>query len=100
MSITASSEPQTHKQDINPELYSGKFVGIKITNPNVIPALRDTLPITQEEAFRWVSDGFHAAAQRVYEEVGSPKLTIVNGWQVFSLMLPKLRQYDPVLLDI
>ncbi|KAF8586755.1 hypothetical protein K439DRAFT_1340008 [Ramaria rubella] len=57
---------------MSPEDYGGRPMGIPITNPEVIPALRETLSCTREEAFHWVSDEFAAAAENAYIEIGSP----------------------------
>ncbi|KIJ43199.1 hypothetical protein M422DRAFT_253393 [Sphaerobolus stellatus SS14] len=84
----------------NPESYGGTFMGIPLTNPCIIPALRDTLPITREEAFQWVSQSFKAVAEVAYIEIGSPKKSILTGWKIFSSMLPILEKYDPLVLDL
>lgn len=58
-------------------------------------ALRNNLEVTREEAFRWVSPEFAAAAEEVYTEIGLPALTLDSGWGVFVRMAAILeRMYD------
>ncbi|KAF8572791.1 hypothetical protein K439DRAFT_1650089 [Ramaria rubella] len=85
---------------MNPEYYGGWPMGIPIMNLEVIPALRETLSCTREEAFRWVSDEFAAAAENAYIVIGSPTRTALSAWQIFSLMLPHLTVIDPIFLNM
>lgn len=54
-------------------------------------ALRANIPISLEEAFRWIDDGFREAAEAVYKKVGSPHLTVQTAWEGLVLMEPELR---------
>jgi len=70
-----------------------KYGGARLSQPvslECIQELRNNLSETREEAFRWVEDDFAAAAEEVYEAVGSPSLSLATGWQVFSMMSPVL----------
>jgi hypothetical protein len=83
---------------INPEAYGGQPMGISITNKDVMEGLQNSIDVTHEEAFHWVSDDFKVAADKVYTEIGSPSFTALNAWNVFQSMLPGLSAINPELL--
>ncbi|KAK7013005.1 hypothetical protein R3P38DRAFT_3007997 [Favolaschia claudopus] len=56
-----------------------------------IDALRQKIPRSRDECYRWVSDEFNTQAFGVYEQIGSPKLKLVDGWTIFCEMLPLLQ---------
>ncbi|KAK7036956.1 hypothetical protein R3P38DRAFT_2517122, partial [Favolaschia claudopus] len=55
-----------------------------------IDQLRQNIPKSREECYRWVSDEFDTQAAEVYEQIGSPKLKLTDGWTIFCHMLPLL----------
>ncbi|KAK7014509.1 hypothetical protein R3P38DRAFT_2638165 [Favolaschia claudopus] len=55
-----------------------------------IDQLRQNIPKSREECYRWVSDEFDTQAAEVYEQIGSPKLKLTDGWTIFCRMLPLL----------
>ncbi|KAJ7658239.1 hypothetical protein DFH06DRAFT_1472887 [Mycena polygramma] len=55
---------------------------------HAIDALRQNIPKSREECYRWVSDEFDAQAWEVYEGIGHPKLVLTDGWTIFCQMLP------------
>lgn len=72
-----------------PHDFGGEHCGIPVSM-TVLDELRDNLPISREEAFRWVDREFELAAEDVYRKVGSPTLTLQTGWDVFARMAPLL----------
>lgn len=73
-----------------PEDFGGARMTIPVNDPGIVPALRETLPISREDAYRWVDDEFAAAAQSVYEQLGRPVLKLETGWNIFGRMSPML----------
>ncbi|EMD37731.1 hypothetical protein CERSUDRAFT_94731 [Gelatoporia subvermispora B] len=73
----------------HPEKYGGQRMGVGIPQ-NVIQALRETLPTSHEEAFRWVDAGFENAAATVWESLGKPPKDLGSAWHVFGQMVPLL----------
>ncbi|KAJ7430111.1 hypothetical protein B0H11DRAFT_2398532 [Mycena galericulata] len=55
-----------------------------------VDALRQNIPKSREECYRWVSDDFDARAWEVYNQIGAPKLVLTEGWTIFCQMLPHL----------
>ncbi|KAJ7109628.1 hypothetical protein C8R43DRAFT_904761 [Mycena crocata] len=53
-----------------------------------VDALRENIPKPRAECYRWVSAEFEMQAQAVYEHIGSPELTLTEGWTIFCQMLP------------
>ncbi|KAI0049083.1 hypothetical protein FA95DRAFT_1581911 [Auriscalpium vulgare] len=76
---------------ISPQAYGGQRVSVAVP-PATINALRSTLQLSREEAFRWVDDDFAQQAQQAYAHLGSPVLTVFSAWTVFSQMDGVLRQ--------
>ncbi|KAF8908221.1 hypothetical protein CPB84DRAFT_1843672 [Gymnopilus junonius] len=57
-------------------------------NRQVISTLCSQIPVTCEEAMRWVDDAFDGVATRAYEAIGSPPLNkFLTGWDIFSTMV-------------
>lgn len=54
----------------------------------VIHMLHSQIPVTHEEAMRWVDDGFDVVATQAYKAIGSPPLNkFLTGWDIFSVMV-------------
>jgi hypothetical protein len=54
-------------------------------------ALRQNIPKTREECYRWVSDEFDAQAWEIYERIRAPKFVLTEGWTLFCQMLPRFQ---------
>lgn len=74
-----------------PEAYNGQRLSVPV-DYNIVEELRAQLPVSREEAFRWVDDEFAAQADEVYANIGSPPLSLRSGWQIFSQMSPMLEE--------
>jgi hypothetical protein len=55
----------------------------------LVDALRENIPKSREECYRWVSDEFDANVWEVYEQIGQPKFLLTEGWTIFFQMLPQ-----------
>ena len=54
---------------------------------DAVDALRKTIPVSRDEAMRWVDPSFEDVARRAYISVGSPSLSNMStGWSTFSAM--------------
>jgi len=54
----------------------------------VIYVLHSQIPVSHEEAMRWVDDAFDVVATQAYEAIGSPPLNkFLTGWDIFSAMV-------------
>ncbi|THU81695.1 hypothetical protein K435DRAFT_693004 [Dendrothele bispora CBS 962.96] len=73
----------------SPECYGYRRWDIPIPQ-SAIDVLRGKIPVSRDEAFRWVDDEFNLAAQSAYQEIGSPELRCCNGWDIYKDMLDKL----------
>lgn len=73
-----------------PENYGGQYCAIPVDRA-FIQQLRERIPVSREEAMRWVSDEFAALAGDVYDEIGSPVISLTTAWTVFQQMEPLLR---------
>ena len=52
-----------------------------------IDALRNTIPVSRDDAMRWVDPSFEQAAKEAYITIGSPSLQDTRtGWSIFSAM--------------
>ena len=58
---------------------------------SILEELRNEIPITREEAFRFVSDGFKARIEVVYVAMGRPDLSLSNGWWIFQELRNRIR---------
>ncbi|KAJ6474303.1 hypothetical protein C8R45DRAFT_1160581 [Mycena sanguinolenta] len=77
----------------NPELYGLARMGTPVTQ-ETIDALRENLPCSREEAFRWVPGSFDTAAAEAYIALGSPKLEPRRGWEIFGQMAEILQGWE------
>jgi hypothetical protein len=55
---------------------------------HLVDALRQSIPKSREECYRWVPDEFETKAWEVYSHIGNPKLVLTEGWAIFCQMLP------------
>ena len=69
--------------------YQGEALGVKVPM-DILGQIRAQLPVTREEAFRWVDGEFAAVADELYIHLGSPRLTLEGGWDIFSRMSVQL----------
>ncbi|KAJ7758934.1 hypothetical protein DFH07DRAFT_701626, partial [Mycena maculata] len=53
-----------------------------------VDALRENIPRSRAECYRWVSDEFEGQAWAVYEHIGRPEFLLTEGWTIFCKMLP------------
>ncbi|KAJ7216710.1 hypothetical protein C8J57DRAFT_1599991 [Mycena rebaudengoi] len=74
----------------NPLNYGFKHAGKPVPR-EVVQELRKMLPKSREECMRWVPEEFDVQAWAVYKLLGSPTLSITNGWDIFTQMLLKLQ---------
>lgn len=51
----------------------------------------------RDDFFQWVDNEFQALADEVYAELGSPKLTLENSWDIFRIMAPQILEQLSVL---
>jgi hypothetical protein len=52
-----------------------------------IDALRNMIPVSRDNAMRWVDPSFEQAAKEAYITIGSPSLQDMHtGWSIFSTM--------------
>ncbi|KIK53904.1 hypothetical protein GYMLUDRAFT_63468 [Collybiopsis luxurians FD-317 M1] len=75
-----------------PERYNLQNVRCPV-EPAAVQALRDSIVVSQAEAFWWVSDEFDALAYQVYTQIGQPELECNNGWAIFNKMVHILDTY-------
>lgn len=63
----------------------------------VIDALRNQIPISREDAMRWVDCTFENAALKAYREIGEPPLgTVSSAWKIFASMASLINISDAV----
>lgn len=74
----------------NPLNYGFKHAG-KPVPKEVVQELRAMLPKSREDCMRWVPEEFDVQAWAVYKSLGSPTLSITNGWDIFMQMLLNLQ---------
>ncbi|KAJ7854709.1 hypothetical protein B0H14DRAFT_2579722 [Mycena olivaceomarginata] len=55
---------------------------------DLIDTLRQNIPKSREECYRWVSDEFEVRVSEIYDHIGAPKLAPTEGWTIFCQMLP------------
>ncbi|KAL1684694.1 hypothetical protein GGG16DRAFT_119559 [Schizophyllum commune] len=67
-------------------------VGVYVP-PEVMQEMRALLPLTREEAYRWVEDDFAHNAELAYDTIGRPELIPSHGWDIFVDMLGILDDY-------
>ena len=73
-----------------PEDFGGSDKGIRV-EAEIVEGLRERLSISRDEAYKFVEDEFRVVVEQAYMEIGSPMLTVQNGWNVFSELKQKLR---------
>ncbi|KAJ7216012.1 hypothetical protein GGX14DRAFT_359351 [Mycena pura] len=73
----------------NPQNFGLRHAGVPV-DLNAVSTLRNMLPKSREECFRWVPVEFNLLATAAYQSLGSPELTISAGWTVFTRMLALL----------
>ncbi|KAJ7785387.1 hypothetical protein B0H14DRAFT_2630599 [Mycena olivaceomarginata] len=61
--------------------------GVPVSTDLVEP-LRENIPKTREECYRWVSDKFDMKALEIYNHIGAPKFILTDGWTIYCQMLP------------
>ena len=69
-----------------PASYGGQDCRITV-DQTTIDDLREQLPVSREDAMRWVDNNFAERAQAAYETIGSPKLAPLTGWAIFVDLL-------------
>ncbi|KAJ7501192.1 hypothetical protein B0H11DRAFT_1855566 [Mycena galericulata] len=70
-----------------PEKFGLTHFGVSAPQ-HLIDALRQNIPKSRDECYRWVSDEFEAKAWEVYDQIGGPKFVLTEGWTIFCQMLP------------
>ncbi|KAJ6538057.1 hypothetical protein B0H19DRAFT_1217911 [Mycena capillaripes] len=81
----------------NPEVYGLARLSTPV-DQETIDALRANIPLTREEALRWVPDQFDLLAAEVYAELGAPKLEPLRGWEIFGQMAELLEGRDDLYI--
>ncbi|KAJ7251638.1 hypothetical protein C8J57DRAFT_1016033, partial [Mycena rebaudengoi] len=66
----------------HPESFELCHAGIPV-DLNVVRELRNMLPKSREDCFRWVPLDFDLRAVAAYKSLGSPELTISVGWTIY-----------------
>ncbi|KAJ7938576.1 hypothetical protein B0H13DRAFT_1851527 [Mycena leptocephala] len=70
----------------HPESFGLRHAGIPL-DLNVVRELRNTLPKSRADCFRWVPLDFDLRAVVAYKSLGSPELTISAGWTIYRRIL-------------
>ena len=69
-----------------PNDYGYEDLSITISDLSVVEHIREMLPDSREEAYRFVDVEFEAAAEEVYAEIGKPALNLEAGWRIYGQM--------------
>ncbi|KAJ7069049.1 hypothetical protein B0H15DRAFT_871313 [Mycena belliarum] len=71
-------------------------------NPATVAELREAYggQAARDRAYRFVSDEFQMNADLIHEQLGSPELTLKNGWAVFKLMVGKIEELVKSGVDV
>ncbi|KAJ7160845.1 hypothetical protein C8R46DRAFT_1223186 [Mycena filopes] len=71
-------------------------------NPDTVARLRDAYggQKARDKAYRFVSEEFQFNAELIHESLGSPELSLANGWKVFTLMVTKMEELRAAGTDI
>ena len=72
-----------------PESLGGQDCRIEVEK-TTLDALRAQIPVSHDEAMRWVDDGFALEARTVYKSLDSPALEPASGWNIFRQMVALL----------
>ncbi|KAJ7099755.1 hypothetical protein C8R44DRAFT_747675 [Mycena epipterygia] len=61
-------------------------------NPETVAELREAYggQEARDKAYRFVSEEFQFNADAVYQNLGAPELSLLNGWKVFTQMVTKI----------
>ncbi|KAJ6560679.1 hypothetical protein B0H10DRAFT_2169414 [Mycena sp. CBHHK59/15] len=70
-----------------PEKFGLTYFGVPALQ-HLVDALRENIPKSREECYRWVTDEFEAKAWEVYHGIGAPPFALTDGWTIFCQMLP------------
>ncbi|KAJ7315803.1 hypothetical protein DFH08DRAFT_715290, partial [Mycena albidolilacea] len=70
-----------------PERFGLTHFGVPVST-DLVEALRENIPKTREECYRWVSDEFDMKALEIYNHIGAPKFILTDGWTIYCQMLP------------
>jgi hypothetical protein len=81
----------------NPDVYGLARLSTPV-DQETIDALRANIPLTREEALRWVPDQFDFVAAEVYADLGAPKLEPLRGWEIFGQMAELLEGRDDLYI--
>ena len=73
-----------------PDNYDGHPVYITVAQ-DTVRDLRLQLPVTRDEAFRWVEDEFQSTADTLWDRMGRPNITTSSAWDVFVQMAELLQ---------
>ncbi len=57
-----------------------------------VDALRARLPLSRDEALKWVEPEFDEAAELVFSLIGRPSLEARQGWVIFGEMILHLQE--------
>lgn len=68
-----------------PERYGGQYAFVP-TPREALDELREQIPVTREDAFRWVDDEVQVAADKAWDSLGHPSITLGSAWEVFVQM--------------
>jgi hypothetical protein len=72
-----------------PERFGLTHFGVSAPQHHV-DALRQNIPKSRADCYRWVSDDFELKAWEVHHLIGAPKFILTEGWTIFCQMLPHL----------
>lgn len=74
-----------------PELYGAEQSWMIKVPKTAVDELRKTIPVSREDAFRWVDDEFAHQADAIWSALGQPAIDLGSVWQVFLLMVAELQ---------
>lgn len=75
----------------NPAAFNLENVAVPIPQ-EAVDALRARLPLSRNEALKWVEPEFDEAAESVFSLIGRPSLEAKQGWVIFGEMIPHLQE--------
>ncbi|KAJ6596378.1 hypothetical protein DFH09DRAFT_1244311 [Mycena vulgaris] len=73
-----------------PERFGLTYFGVPAPQ-DLVDALRQNIPKSRDECYRWISDEFEAMAWAVHDHIGAPKFVLNEGWTIFCQMLPHFK---------
>ncbi|KAL1729340.1 hypothetical protein EV714DRAFT_285004 [Schizophyllum commune] len=71
-------------------------VGMQVP-PELLAELRASVPVSRDDAYRWVPEEFAELAEHVYVIIGSPQLDVRSGWRIFEEMFMKFNELYPTI---